>query len=265
MRILIFTSADHLYANVLLKKIIESGILDDDTVLVCEQDWIIPKKSTFEGLKQYIQTSGLLYVFLQALKVYLFKWKRKTTKQHSPFYPYTKLPHKKITSRILQDFSKEETKEGIRAFKPDIILSLLSKEIMPRDILDIPQLGCINLHPAYLPTYRGISPTFWVLAEGKPFIGCTLHTIDSSIDTGSILLQEKIETKGYKTEHALYLQCMDTGSKLVITYLQQLKKGNPPQGSPQQGEGCYRSLPTKKAISVFFKRGYKFFSLSEFV
>ncbi|SEF77688.1 methionyl-tRNA formyltransferase [Halobellus limi] len=83
--------------------------------------------------------------------------------------------------------------EVIKETQPDYVVSCGYRHIVPEEILNIPNEGCLNLHPAYLPYNRGANPNVWSIVEGTP-AGVTLHWMDPGIDTGNIIAQQKVGT-----------------------------------------------------------------------
>ena len=271
VRILILTSKDHPYANLLLGTLLRNHVFAGDQVTVFEQDWILPKKGAVHGLLAYLHTSGFRYVFAQALKQYLFRFCRAFAwlfgRRQSPFFPYASLHNGELSRELFQNLATPGALERIRALTPDLLLSLYSKEVLPLALLEMPTHGCVNLHPALLPAYRGVSPTFWCLANGENIAGVTVHTMDAGIDTGMLIAQKDIATEGCTTEHALYVRCTLAGAKIVADFLRALKKGETIPHIPlsAKGKGSYYSLPTKEAVQQFRKRGYRFFRVGEFL
>lgn len=269
MKVLILTSADHLYANYILKALLLEGVFSQNEIKVFEQNSIIPKKGKIEALKQYLKTSGFKYVFFQALKIYIFKLRRSIAglvgNKKSSYFPYWKIKNKDLKRMIVNNIDTPKIVSRIKKINPDIIISLFSKEYIPQAILKIPKFGCINLHPAKLPFYKGVSPTFWVLANGEKETGVTLHYIDKKIDTGEIIAQKVILINKQFSEHELYMKCSIEGKKLLKNFLLKLpKKRKNPNKKPMQRPGSYFSLPTKDAVEKFSKNGYKFFKINEF-
>ena len=175
----------------------------------------------------------------------------------SSYYPYNSI--KQVERKTVRGLKQESTVVQVKRMKPDIILSLFSKEIIPPSIFSIPRYGAVNLHPAPLPDYRGVSPTFWVLAEGKKMHGVTLHTLTHDIDIGTIIGQRKFSIHVYKSEHDLYMRCVQEGIDLVSSYLYEVrKKKKKIVGLRMKGKGSYRSIPTKQAVGMFLSRGYRF-------
>jgi methionyl-tRNA formyltransferase len=83
--------------------------------------------------------------------------------------------------------------------KPDLIISVNFDQIFKKEIINIPEKGCINSHASLLPKYRGRAPLNWAILKGEKETGVTVHYINQGIDTGKIILQKKIEIK--KTDY----------------------------------------------------------------
>jgi methionyl-tRNA formyltransferase len=87
----------------------------------------------------------------------------------------------------------EDQLQGVKEIRPEYIISCGYRHIVPEKILAVPDRGCLNLHPAYLPYNRGANPNVWSIVEGTP-AGVTLHWMDAGLDTGDIIERRKIKT-----------------------------------------------------------------------
>ena len=76
---------------------------------------------------------------------------------------------------------------------PDLLITCHFQKILDENIIKIPKVGCINLHPSLLPRYRGMAPQHWSIINGDSETGITIHFIDSGVDTGKIIIQKKIK------------------------------------------------------------------------
>ena len=76
--------------------------------------------------------------------------------------------------------------------KIDLIFCLGSTQILPKNILNIPKIGSLNIHPSLLPKYRGRTPHVWAIINGESTAGVTAHFINEGCDTGDIILQHKV-------------------------------------------------------------------------
>ena len=135
----------------------------------------------------------------------------------------------RVTDRIFQK---------IVEIKPDMIFSVYYRKILPTKILNIPQLGCINIHPSILPYYRGPVPTAWAILNGEKEFGITIHQMDKEIDTGVIFVQKKYKINDDETGFELYNRGMKLGAKLLEENFYNLLNGSI-QPKPQKGIGSY--------------------------
>lgn len=83
--------------------------------------------------------------------------------------------------------------EQLRELKPDLIVVVAFGQILPRSILELPALGCINVHASLLPAYRGAAPIHWAILNGEKETGVTTMLMDQGLDTGDMLLKSKVE------------------------------------------------------------------------
>ncbi len=93
---------------------------------------------------------------------------------------------------------------------------IVAFRMLPKLVWDMPKLGTFNLHASLLPAYRGAAPINWAIINGEKETGVTTFFIDEKIDTGEILLQEKIEISSDETAGSLHDKLMNLGSNLVI-------------------------------------------------
>ena len=108
-----------------------------------------------------------------------------------------------------------EVADRVEAAGPDIAFSTYYRKILPRRLLDIPRLGCINVHPGFLPTYRGPTPTAWAILNGEVRFGITVHLMDEHADTGDILVQREYDIKHDETGYELHTRAMSLGAELL--------------------------------------------------
>ena len=101
------------------------------------------------------------------------------------------------------EFKSKAGVELLKGLHPDYIISIHFPYIFPKEVLEIPRCGTINLHPAYLPCNRGWHTPTWAIQEGTPY-GATLHFVSEEVDAGDIILQRRIEVKPDDTADSLY-------------------------------------------------------------
>jgi methionyl-tRNA formyltransferase len=112
--------------------------------------------------------------------------------------------------------SNPETIRVLTVYKPDMICVACFSKRIPRDILNIPRLGCLNVHPSLLPANRGPEPLFWTFREGCEQTGVTIHLIDEGLDSGVIVAQEAIDIPDGISYSVLEEQCALLGGTLLV-------------------------------------------------
>ncbi|QUH26214.1 methionyl-tRNA formyltransferase [Serpentinicella alkaliphila] len=116
--------------------------------------------------------------------------------------------------------------ELIRKMKPDVIVVVAYGQILPKEILDIPPYGCINVHASLLPKYRGAAPINWAIIDGEKVTGVTTMYMDVGLDTGDMILKGEIEIGEDETAEELHNRLSILGAKTLKETLEEFKKGN---------------------------------------
>lgn len=110
--------------------------------------------------------------------------------------------------------------EKIRTIKPEIIFCIGGTQIIPSKILKIPTLGCLNIHPALLPKYRGRYSTVHAIFNGEKFTGTTAHWMSEGIDSGPIIMRKQVIIDKNDTGRSLYEKVLtQTGTELFKDFL----------------------------------------------
>jgi methionyl-tRNA formyltransferase len=109
--------------------------------------------------------------------------------------------------------------------EPELIVVAAFGQILPAALLNIPPLGCVNVHPSLLPKYRGAAPINWAIIRGEARTGVTTYLMDPGMDTGAILLQREVEIGPDETAEELGERLAAIGGQLVIEAVEGLKQG----------------------------------------
>ena len=123
--------------------------------------------------------------------------------------------------------------EKIKKLNPDVICVVAYGKILPKEILDIPKYGCINVHASLLPKYRGAAPIQWAVLNGDKTTGITTMYMDIGMDTGDIILKKEVQIGEDETTGELWDRLSKIGGTLLVETLSQIEAGNAtkiPQG-----------------------------------
>ena len=119
--------------------------------------------------------------------------------------------------------------EEIRALKPDVIVVMAYGQILPRDVLEIPKVACLNLHASLLPRWRGAAPIQAAIAAGDSQTGITVMYMDEGLDTGDIMLARTIDIRRDESGGSLHDRLAQMAPDALLDSLGLVAKGNPPR------------------------------------
>lgn len=253
MRLIIITQNEPFYLSQNLNYLINNLKNDHELVGVVISD-VSPfgKKESF--IKKALKTKkifGLKFFIYYSLKfIYSKIFKTSVRTLLNKFY----IPEIIIEGSI----NSEKNIELIKSYNPDLLISILGNQIFKKPLLDLAPKGCINLHTAMLPKYRGLMPTFWVLKNNEKFTGVSVFFVDEGIDSGPIIVQEKVEI-GNLTQAQLIMQTKKIGMELIVKAVNLISANNIVLIPNPESEKSYFSFPSQKDVIEFEKIGKKFF------
>jgi methionyl-tRNA formyltransferase len=130
---------------------------------------------------------------------------------------------------VLQPEKIREIKDTLVQLNPDLFCVVAYGKILPKDILDIPKKGSINVHGSLLPKYRGAAPIQWSVLNGDKKTGITTMYMDEGMDTGDMILQEEVEIGENETTGELWERLSKIGANLLVETLKKIENGTAPR------------------------------------
>ena len=143
----------------------------------------------------------------------------------------------------VRQLSNLETIKVLTVYQPDMICVACFSKRIPRDILDIPRLGCLNVHPSLLPANRGPEPLFWSFRNGSKQTGVTIHLMDEGLDSGAILAQEIIEIPDSISYSTLEERSAVLGGKLLAQSVWDIYNGVAVLHKQDEAISSYHAFP----------------------
>lgn len=123
------------------------------------------------------------------------------------------------------NLKSEEFNTALKALQPNVQV-VVAFRMLPKVVWNLPEFGTFNLHASLLPQYRGAAPINWAIMNGEKESGVTTFFLDEKIDTGKMILQEKVAIEEEDTAEDLHDKLMYSGAQLVIKTLAQIAHGN---------------------------------------
>jgi methionyl-tRNA formyltransferase len=148
-----------------------------------------------------------------------------------------------------------EFRERLVSIAPDAIIVVGYGRIIPQWMIDLPQLGNLNLHGSLLPKYRGAAPIQWAIANGESVTGVTTMRIDAGLDTGDILLQREIPIAAEDTAETLGPKLASIGAELMVETLRGLESETIHSIPQDDARATLAPILTKEDGRMDFSRG----------
>ena len=129
--------------------------------------------------------------------------------------------------------------EMLQSLKPDVMVVVAYGQILPKSVLELPRLGCLNLHASLLPRHRGASPIHAAILAGDAITGMTVMYMDEGLDTGDVLLEEVLDIGTQETTGELHDRLAALAAPCLLRALDLLAAGNAPRTPQDPGKANY--------------------------
>jgi methionyl-tRNA formyltransferase len=129
--------------------------------------------------------------------------------------------------------------DWLEEISPDLIVTVAFGRLLSRAMLQLPALGCINLHASYLPAYRGSAPIHRAVIDGAPYSGVTIMHMAPELDAGDIIMQEKEPISILDTAGKLHDRLADRGAALLLKTIDALAEGNASRMPQDHSQATY--------------------------
>lgn len=124
-----------------------------------------------------------------------------------------------------EDLKSDKFHQQLSDLNPDLIV-VVAFRILPKKILEIPEIGSVNLHASLLPKYRGAAPIHWAVIRGEKETGCTIFFLDEKVDTGEVIDQVTVPIGANETTGQLYEKLKVTGAELLLSSVNRIASGH---------------------------------------
>ncbi len=180
---------------------------------------------------------------------------RPAGRKRKPSPPPIKTCARANNIRLLQpgDINSAETTVKLKKINPDLIVVVSYGGFLKKPVLDVPPLGCINIHPSLLPRYRGPCPIEWTLISGDAVTGVCCILMDEGMDSGGIIAKMKVKVSLSDTRGTLEKKLVRTGLEVLTESIRKIKEGSA-DPSPQEGEAVYAPFIKKEDAIIDWNR-----------
>lgn len=259
MRVIVLYSAGHLGSAVILNRLLNMPAYE--VVGVIKAQAVGFSRAGLKKIRHHLKKVGwrfgwlLLWQRLVQAFVYLLTLPLPSSaKRLRPAWKIAAdhnipvLQCKRINSAAAIDF--------IRRLQPELLLSAYFSQILKNEVIRIPDRGVLNVHPGWLPAYKGAMAYFWVLKNGSEKAGVTVHWIDEGIDTGEIIARRAFKVAPGMTQQNVLLKTATIGADLLADIGEKLRRGETvAKVAPDENEADrYYPMPGEAAFDNYFER-----------
>lgn len=138
----------------------------------------------------------------------------------------------------------------LASLKPDLIVVVAFGQLLPKVILDLPPLGCINVHASLLPHYRGAAPIHWAVMKGEQVTGVTTMYMDIGMDTGDMILKAEVPISEEETTGMIHDKLKDSGAKLLSETVELIAAGKAPRTPQNHEDATYASMLNREIEAI---------------
>ena len=138
-------------------------------------------------------------------------------------------------------------------YQPDIIIVAAFGQILPKEILEMPKYGCVNVHASLLPKYRGAAPIQWAVINGDKVSGVTTMRMDAGLDTGDMIECTEVTLAPDETGGSLFDRLADAGAKLCVSTMAKIEAGTATYTKQEDEKATHTRMISKKMGKINWK------------
>ena len=214
------------------------------------------------GLVKHVGVLGLIGTWRMTYRVAVTKLRGLgcTPTRDGPFFSIRTVAKAFGTSYFhVRAIRSHEFVHIVELCKADLLISMSCPQVIGKNLRDRFPMGCINVHGAPLPKYRGLMPAFWVLKNGEASTATTVHDLAAKLDDGDILVQAHVAIDPGETWDTLVRKTKMAGARALVEAVLQIEKGTVRRRPNPEEQSTYYSFPTAQDGRAFRRSGKSFF------
>jgi methionyl-tRNA formyltransferase len=244
VNIVYLTTEDPLYLPSFFERVFSAN---HSTAAVVAVRPLYGNQTVLDAVRRYVSTFGLRAAYGLARRTVGAKVRRRSIRSVCDRHG--------VSYQKAADLNDAAGLAIVRRLSPDVIVSVSCPQIFRQPLIELPPRGCLNIHGAVLPQYRGVLPSFWMLANGETTAGVSIFFVNDEIDGGELCGQRNFEIRDDDTLDTLLRRSKSVAADLLLEVLAQIEQGTVARRPLDLHEGSYFSWPTRDAVSRFTARG----------
>ncbi len=249
MNVAYFTTTDPLYLPTFFEEVL--SVESNSSTIVYLVSPLYKNQTAIQAALRYFRTFGIVDTAILATKILVNKIKRKSIQSVCAKYG--------VQCQSIEDVNSQQFLDQLKERGIDLIVSVSCPQIFKSQLMEVPILGCLNIHGAILPQYRGVLPSFWMLANGEKKAGVSIFFMTEEIDGGDLCGQRVFDILPDESLDKFLKRSKKISSELLIEVFSDIQRETVSRRPLDISKGSYYSWPDKEAVQRFRNRGRSIF------
>jgi methionyl-tRNA formyltransferase len=245
MKIVFLTTDDPLYLPDFFRKVLAR--FSAETLVVYSVPPLYKNETSLMAARKYFRTFGSVAFAELAVRVLGAKLRGNSIVEVCR--------KNRVQFATAENVNAPEFLEQLRALKPDVIVSVSCPQVFKKALIALPPRGILNIHGAILPHYRGVMPSFWMLANGEKRAGVSIYFVNEKIDAGDLCAQEIFDVLPQESLNDFLRRSKTIAAELLLSVLEKMQAGEIERRPLNLSEGSYYSWPNSEAVERFRAAG----------
>jgi methionyl-tRNA formyltransferase len=244
VNVVFLTLEDPLYLPPLFERVLSER---PDTKAVFLVPPLYRNQSSFGAARRYARTFGLRAAGGLAWRIALAKFRRQSIARVCERHG---VPHAQV-----RDVNDSAFLARLRELETDLIVSVSCPQIFKRPLIELPSVGCLNVHGAILPEYRGVMPSFWMLLNDEAHAGVSIFFVNDDIDAGELCGQRTFEIRRGESLDQFLRRAKAVAAELLVDVIREIESGSVSRTPLDLSKGSYYSWPDRESVRRFRAAG----------
>jgi methionyl-tRNA formyltransferase len=244
VKIAFLTTDDPIYLPSFFERVLAARA-DDSAVFVVPP--LYKNQTALSAARRYLRTFGWRAALGLTARILRAKMRRRsierTCERHN------------VPCEAVDDVNAPEFLERLHRIETDLIVSVSCPQIFKQPLIELPSRGCLNIHGAILPAYRGVMPSFWMLANGETQAGVSIFFVNDDIDAGDLCAQRSFSIEEGETLDEFLRRSKAISAELLLELLSQIEAGTVTSTPLDLSQGSYYSWPKREDVRRFEAAG----------
>jgi len=264
MRIVVF-AFESVFSNAMVGSVLRS--YGSEVVGIARSEGLIADRGIIGSVRFVLERTGLGFPVHKGVEVLVgrsaMRWMELTGSAEGLRPLRTMAAAYDIPVVSVADARSPTLAAAVRAWRPDVVVSINFNQRVPRRILDLPAVGSINVHGSLLPRNRGLFPYFWALANDDRELGVSVHWIEDGFDTGDVIVQRAFPIEAGDSVLSLESRSALLGGELLVDAITRIRAGEMPRQPQDAAYATYHSWPCRDDVRRFRSNGRVYGSLAD--